>query len=300
MPTSLRGGNARARLDCEALEDRVTPVLAYALSGTNLLSFDTATPTLTTSITINGVTAGETLVGIDFRPQNGLLYGLGVNPTTDIGTLYMISTRTGVAGIVGPASGQVAFTPNGMVATQLPDPAATGYGFDFNPATDRIRVVAGTLNFRIDPNTGTGIDGDNTGATMGVVDGINPDGAISGVTNLDAAAYTNNQPNNGSITTLYTLNDVTNSLYILSNPNAGTTALIGTLTLNGNLLNFTNVNGFDIPAGVNAPTSNTTVTSGSGFAVLRVGGTTGLYSINLVSAQATFLGTVGTGAIGIT
>src|SRR4029453_18675372 len=82
-----------------------TSTVAYALSGTNLLALDTSTPSVTQTIPITGLTAGETLVGIDFRPQNGLLYGLGVNATANNATLYVISTRTGFAGVVGAASG---------------------------------------------------------------------------------------------------------------------------------------------------------------------------------------------------
>src|SRR5262245_60309492 len=121
----------------------------YALAGLNLVSFDLNTPNIATStVPIVGLAAGETLVGIDFRPLNGLLYGLGVNAATDIATLYVISTRTGVAGAVGSFSG-VGDLPSG------------GFGFDFNPSVDRIRVTTDTgLNFRLNPNTGgvAGID----------------------------------------------------------------------------------------------------------------------------------------------
>ncbi len=57
--------------------------------------------------------------------------------------------------------------------------------------------------------------------------------------------------------------------------------------------------GFDIPAGVNAPASDSPVTSGSAFAVLNVGGTTGLYSINLVNGVATLIGNVGNGSTAV-
>ena len=71
--------------------------------GYNLVPFDLANPSVVDGffIGISGVTAGETLVGIDFRPLNGLLYGLGENSATDTATLYVISTRTGVAAAVG-------------------------------------------------------------------------------------------------------------------------------------------------------------------------------------------------------
>src|SRR4051812_36452821 len=101
---------------------------AFALSGSNLISFDTATPTSGTVIGITNITLGETLVGIDFRPQNGLLYALGVNSVSDTATLYAISTRTGVAAVVGTAS-SIALS-DGVNPIDLPDPSAVGYGFD--------------------------------------------------------------------------------------------------------------------------------------------------------------------------
>jgi hypothetical protein len=266
---------------------------AFALSGSNLISFDTTTPTTGTTIAITGVLGSETLVGIDVRPQNGLLYALGVNAAANTATLYTISTRTGVATAVGAASG-IALTTDGVTPVDFPDPSVVGWAFDVNPAADRIRVVTDSgLNFRINPNTGTAVDGDNGGAA-GSVTGMNPDGAVngSGVSGIDAAAYTNDQPNNGNVTTLYTLDAVSNALFIQNPANSGTQTSGHTVTLNGNPLDFTSVNAFDIPAGVNAASSGAAVTTGSGFAVLNVGGTTGLYSINLVNGNATFLGTV--------
>ena len=298
MRTPRRGIKSVVRLNVESLEDRLTPAVAYALSGAapgvgTLFAFDTASPAVVTPTTITGINPGETLVGIDFRPQNGLLYGLGVNATADTATLYAVSTRTGFAGVVGTA-GSVAFTTNGTTPVDLPDPTTVGYGFDFNPAADRVRVTtASGLNFRVNPNTGTAIDGDNGG---GVTTGTNPDGAINtGTTTVDGAAYTNNVANNGNTTTLYTLDAASNALFIQNAPNAGTQTLGQTVTLGGATLDFTAIGGFDIPAGVNAAASNAAVTSGSAFAVLGVGTTTGLYSINLVNGQATFLGAVGTG-----
>jgi len=47
-------------------------------STSNLVTFDSATPgTILTSMAISGLQAGETLLGIDRRPANGILYGLG-------------------------------------------------------------------------------------------------------------------------------------------------------------------------------------------------------------------------------
>lgn len=244
----------------------------------------------TAAVAITGITAGETLVAIDVRPQNQQLYGLGVNATTDTATVYLIEPRTALAVPVGNAS-QVAFTTNGTLAVDLPDPAVVPWDIDFNPSVDRIRVVAGSLNFRLNPNTGGPVDGDNGGA---LTTGTNPDGPINGGTSIiSAAAYTNNRPNNGNITTLYTLDDVTNALYLQNPPNAGTQTLGQTVTLGGSTLNFSNAS-LDIRPDVNVATNNATVVSGTAFLVAKVGGSTSsVYSLNLVNAQATLLGNTG-------
>src|SRR4026209_1526569 len=54
------------------------PDTIYALSTTNvLISFDSATPgTVSGPIPISGLVGGESIVGIDFRPSTGQLYGL--------------------------------------------------------------------------------------------------------------------------------------------------------------------------------------------------------------------------------
>jgi hypothetical protein len=247
---------------------------AYALSGSNLVSFNTATPTVGTTISIAGVTAGETLVGIDFRPQNGLLYGFGVNSFANTGTLYAISIRTGQAAAVG-AAGQIAFIDG--VGNTVDLPSGNNYGFDFNPTTDRVRVTTTTgLNFRINPNTGAPIDGDND--SSGSVPGINPDGAITGG-GISGAAHTNNKPFAG-FTRLYTLDSTGDQLEFQDPPNSGTQTLVAPLGVT-----FTGVNGFDIGA------------SDSAFALLTVGvsATTGLYSINLATGAATLVGNFLTG-----
>src|ERR1043165_9923090 len=151
---------------------------AYALSGAFLVSFNTLSPSVGNITFISSVLSGETLVRIDFRPSNGLLYGLGVNATADTATLYVISTQTAVAGTIG-AVNFIGDLPSG------------GYGFDFNPAVDRIRDTTDTgLNFRLNPNDGT-LAGQDTS--------IVAPSAVTGV------AYTNNQPDLGGVTTLYAL-----------------------------------------------------------------------------------------------
>ncbi len=246
---------------------------AYALTDANtLVSFNPAAPAVGTPIPVTGLTAGETLVGIDVRPANGLLYGFGVNAATDTATLYNISVLTGVATIVGTLD-------LGAIGVDLP---ASGYGFDFNPVVDRIRVTTDGvetgigLNFRINPNNGllAGLDVPIVGAE------------ISGV------AYTNDETNvafNGGVTTLYTLDSLSDQLMIQGGPggpNGGIQIPVGPVGVD-----FSTVSGFDIPPGVDTLVANSGVPSGSGLALLTVGGgTTQLYSIDLVTGAGTLIG----------
>jgi len=255
-------------------------LFGLSADGTQLLRFNNPNSTsLTSTSTITGVVAGETLVGIDIRPLNGQLYGLGVNATANTGTLYLIDPRNGSAAIATGAAGQIAFVDGSGNPLDLP---ATGYGIDFNPAVDRLRVVTSSgLNFRLNPITGGVVDGD------AVAVGNNPDAGINGATGLSATAYTNSV-NGTTITTQYGLDAVTNTLFIQNPPNSGTQTLPIPITLGGAALDFTDVAGFDIPATVLATASNTPAT-GIAYAGLTVGGASGLYAIELSTGVATLV-----------
>ncbi|HWI72383.1 MAG TPA: DUF4394 domain-containing protein, partial [Baekduia sp.] len=258
---------------------------AFALAGGSLVTFDPDAPATVASHPLAGVNAGETLVGIDIRPQNGMLYGLGVNATSDTGTLYVIGGATGYAAPIGTPGG-ITLTTDGVTPVDLP---GADYGFDVNPAADRIRVTTATgLNFRINPNTGVAIDGN------AVTAGTNPDGPINGVmTGISGAAYTNARPLE-TVTTLYTLGPATHKLMIQNPPNNGTQTNVMDVTLGGTPVSFSAVGGFDIDPAVVVTTSNTPAT-GDGYAILTVGATTHLYRIALANGAAADLGPIGDG-----
>ncbi|WP_196516623.1 DUF4394 domain-containing protein [Nostoc sp. WHI] len=141
------------------------PLIGLTADGTQLLRFNSASSGTVTTAAIAGVTLGDTLVGIDLRPATGQLYGLGINDAANTGTLYLIDPQTGTAAIVGAGAGQIAFVDTLNNPVDLPPAANTGFGFDFNPTVDRIRVVTSSgLNFRLNPITGTTVDG-NAGVT---------------------------------------------------------------------------------------------------------------------------------------
>lgn len=244
----------RAKLAAVAAALLCTASLAQAealigLTSTNaLVTFDTATPLNGSApVTITGLLGvNETILGIDRRPANGLLYGLGSS-----GRLYTLNTTSGAATLAS------------LISAGL---SGTAFGVDFNPVPDRLRVTSNAgQNLRIDVTTGI--------ATV--------DLAINGpTTSLAGSAYTNNVAG-AATTTLYGISSATDALYIQNPPNDGTLTFIGSLGFD-----TTGVAGFDISG-----------TSGLAFASLTNGDTaeSGLYSINLATGAATFVGLFGVG-----
>lgn len=255
---------------------------AVVLSNGRLATFDVKTPsTISSAVSVSGLVTGDTLVGIDIRPQNGYLYGLGVNTTADTAQLYALSARTGVAKAIGDPIANV---------------TGTDFGFDFNPRVDRIRVVSDAgENFRINPNTGAPIDSNNGGDID--VSGIQKDGAISGeTTKVDGAAYTNNQQN-ATFTTLYTLSAADQKIFIQTPPDNGTQTAGKDVKVGGVTANFTDVGGFDIAPNVNVAANNAAPPAGGvGLAAVNVAGKATLASIDLNTGAATAVGLIGDGA----
>jgi hypothetical protein len=236
----------------------VTPGDAFVLTtGNRLVSYNIAAPvTARTNVAVTGLQAGENLLGIDFRPADGQLYGVGSS-----GRLYTLDGATGAATLKSTLAADA--TDTTLPFTAL---AGTSFGVDFNPVADRLRIVSNTgqsLRINVD-----------TGATT-------TDGAINGGaanTAVDAAAYTNSFAGTAS-TTLFVIDAVNNTLYTQNPPNNGTLTLPVALGVAA-----THIGGFDIDAKTN-----------TGYAVMTVGGVRGLYTLNLAatSAPATLAGSLG-------
>ncbi|MEO5942179.1 MAG: DUF4394 domain-containing protein [Ferruginibacter sp.] len=186
-------------------------VTFYALTQDNrLLSFNGMNTSVSLSnVSITGMQSGETMAGIDFRPNTGELFGVGTSSR-----LYKINIQSGIATAIGTTP----FTP-----------AISGspLGFDFNPTVDRIRLVTATgQNLRLNPETGAvaAVDGTINGATA----------SITGV------AYTQNRAGATS-TVLYDIDITSNKLYKQLPPNAGTLVEVGSLGVDAE-----SASGFDI------------------------------------------------------
>lgn len=117
-------------------------IFAHDRFANRLMTFNANAPgVFTSNIPITGLNAGEQIVGIDFRPADGLLYGVGT--TGSASRLLRINTTTGAGTPVGTG-----FTP--VLST------STFYGLDFHPTIDPLRIVNfNGLNIRISPVNGT-------------------------------------------------------------------------------------------------------------------------------------------------
>src|SRR5215813_1016727 len=179
----------------------------FAITTTNaLLRFDSAAPgTILSSTAVTGLQVGENLLGIDFRPATGQLYGLG-----STNRLYTIDPISGAATQVGTSP----------FATAL---SGTSFGFDINPVADRVRVVSDSdQNLRLNPDTGAIAATDIT-LTYAAGDpnaGANP--------NIVGVAYTNSFAG-ATLTTLYGIDSNLDILTIQNPPNNGTLNTVGPL-----------------------------------------------------------------------
>ena len=167
------------------------------------------------SIAVTGLKSGETLLGIDTRPANGLIYGL-----TTASNLYTLDPNSGAASLVSTLS--------------QPFTGTTVTGFDFNPVPDRLRLVGDNdQNFRINVDTGAvTVDGNLAYAAGDANFGANP--AVS------AVAYTNAIASPTS-TQLYDIDTNLDVLTLQNPPNNGTLTTIGKLGID-----FGTLSGFDI------------------------------------------------------
>lgn len=193
--------------------------IGLANRGTTIVGFDTAEPADTEPIgPLTGFTLGDTmLVGIDFRPQSGSLFGVG-----NAGGIYRVNT------------GNAAVTRVGGVTL-----SGTFFGIDFNPTSGALRIVSDTgQNLRVP------FVGDTPG--LPVADTALDRNGIS------AAAYTDNDVAAATGTALFDIDTIGDQLVLQDPPNAGTTTDVGPVGSLGDLVGYA---GLDIyseldPAGV--------------------------------------------------
>lgn len=196
--------------------------------------------------------ADTTLVGMDVRVQDGKLYGVG-----NAGGVYVIDTKTAEITRVS----QLTVALDGV-----------SFGVDFNPAADRLRIVSNTgQNLRHNVNAG--------GTTIA-------DGALNYVAGTPApgitgAAYTNNDLNGTTATTLFDLDTMLDQMAIQAPPNAGSLSATGMLGLDAG-----SAVGFDI----HTTLKDGVAVANRGFAALTSAGPSGFYAVSLLTGRATLIG----------
>lgn len=175
------------------------------------------------SVRITGLQSRESVIGIDRRPANGLLYAVGRSRSG--ASLYTVDTTSGHATFVATlVSAPTATNPN-----RTPIVLDGGeFGFDVNPAADAIRIVSDSgQNLRVIPSprlvNGVMVQ---TGDTF--TDGaLNRAGVVA--TGVTAAAYLNNDNEPATGTTLFDIDASLDTLNIQNPPNDGTLTLVAAL-----------------------------------------------------------------------
>ncbi len=246
----------------------------YALSDGALISFNASTPgTLNSTTQISGVTAGQALVGLDFRPATGQLYALGYNSNTGEARLYTINLATGAATAIGAAA--VTLSPN-----------MGDIGFDFNPTVDRIRVTgSNNTNFRLHPVTGAiaATDGNLAFAATDANAGADP--------NVGTVAYTNSYIG-GPSTTLFNFDLSLNIFTTQVPPNNGVLNTVNTAGNPTGLNLQANIASVDLDIYFNPATS-----TNQAYLVANEANSLNdnLYTVNLTTGVTTLVGAIGSG-----
>lgn len=195
---ALRAMFAAALLTCSA---GTAAIGIYGVTADGVfVRFDSATPGVLNLLilSVSGLGAGETIVGLDIRPADQKLYALTIDGSS-VGRLYTLNRTTGAASLVGTLSAQL---------------SGTKFGMNFQPVVDRLRVVSDSgMNIRVDPDT----------ATVIIDVALNPP-----TPHVVAIGYTNSYVG-AATTALYDIDSGNDSLLIQTNANGGILAPVGAL-----------------------------------------------------------------------
>jgi hypothetical protein len=176
-----------------------------ALTGDNTISIvDTGKKAVTKTWKIEGV-AGKVL-GIDVRPADGMMYAVGAE-----GGIYTVDMKTGKATMKSK-----------LDKTGDTKWATAKVTVDFNPAADRLRLMANdgtSLRINVDDGKVT-VDGSHKFAETDMHKGEKP--------NIVAGAYTNSVKGTKE-TTLYNIDATIGGLIKQAPPNDGTLNAVGKL-----------------------------------------------------------------------
>ncbi len=250
------GGSASHRSTCGSYSSSYSSSSSTDLVGLTsdqrLICFRSDRPDRARDIAkVRGLDGDSRLVGIDVRPANGLLYGLGDN-----GGIYTIDVRTAAAVRVARTS----------VPLQ-----GSSFGVDFNPVADRLRAVSDTgQNLRIN-----------------VADGVTtPDGVLNytagtPATGVTGAMYTNNDADPATGTTLFDVDSTLDQVAIQSPPNNGSLVATGKLGVD---------TGPDVAADIQSRVRRGTTVANTAYAALSSVDGSSFYTVDLLTGRASSTG----------
>lgn len=211
--------------------------------------------------TVSNYASGDVkLIGIDFRPQDGLLYGVG-----DGGGLYRIDTNSATLTMVGKLT----------VA-----PSGTNFGVDFNPAANALRIVSDNGQNLRQPFANLGTAPLAATATDTPLMIIAPPAVPAAATDVLGAAYTNNDLAAATATSLFVLDAKLAQIALQSPANAGLLVATGKL----------GVTPADGDLDIYSVLRNNVTVDQRALAVMTVGGVAGLYDINVLTGKASLRG----------
>ena len=242
-------------------------LLSTSTSAPSLVTFNAMTPgTFTATVPVTALVAGQTLVGLDSRPNTGELFALGYNPTSTQMQLYRLNATTAV------------LTPVGGILTLDLGSNPGRVGFDFNPTVDRIRVTGSNgINARLNPNNGA-LAATDINLAYAPSD-PNAGGRTPGVAGV---AYTNSFIG-ATATTLYDVEAANARLTTQNPPNNGVLNTVGPL-------NITNLGPADIDIFFDSASGTNQAYLVAMPAVAPGFPSTTLYQVNLTTGAATAVG----------
>ena len=278
------GALGAAVVDIAVAINRTLPALqgnlAFGLTFTagnaafNFLKFDTKNPNyIRSSQVITGLKTGQTIMGLDMRPQDLTLYALGYRSADSVATIYTLNDTTAALSVyAGADSFKLAL-------------GAAQVAFDFNPAANRLRIISAAnrnnyrLNLTVNPITVT-VDTALTYKTTDVNTGKTP----LPVTGAYTSSYSGS-----TATQLYDIDASLNNLVNQNTANGGFLNTIGGLGLTLDPADYTvDLDIFSKKAPlVDSAYLMANITGSGGF--------DNLYTVNLGSGAATLVGRIGYG-----
>ena len=240
-------------------------------AGQRLVTIDSVTRAVTSTVLLQTPSPAGTLSSIDVRPATGELFAYAAGSRQ----FYTVNPTTG-----------------GLTAVGAPLDLGTvnGAAIDFNPTVDRIRLIgtqSGNQNYRVVPTTGA-IAATDGPLAYGAADsgaGLTPNVAANAYTNSVAGATT---------TSLYDIDIARDALVLQSPPNDGTLQTVGLLGFDaGAAGSFGNAfTGFDVSGGTNTAYLTDSPVGTPPFFGGPTATTATLYTVNLTTGAATQAGLI--------